>query len=83
MSRTANADSQADESDIYDEVTEDQYQSIVGSRLANDDFIEDDDGSGYVDNGMDDWGGGVESSEDEDDFEGEDEELRKGEYNIM
>jgi DNA polymerase alpha subunit A len=42
----------------------------------------DDDGSGYVDNGMDDWdgAGGEEESEDEDDFEGEDEELRRGEY---
>lgn len=46
--------------------------------MENDDFIEDDDGSGYVDHGEDEWGG-HESSEDEDDFEGEDEELRKGE----
>lgn len=47
-----------------------------------DDFIEDDDGSGYVDNGENDWGGGNddgEESEDEDAFEGEDEEFRKGE----
>lgn len=61
-------------------MTDDQYRSIVGSRLDQDDFIIDDDGSGYVDNGMDDWdqGGSEEESEDEDDFEGEDEELRKG-----
>lgn len=59
-------------------MTDEQYTSIVGSRLEEDDFIVDDDGSGYVDNGMDDWGGGEEESEDEDDFEGEDEELRKG-----
>ena len=64
---------------MYDEVTDDQYRSIVGSRLDRDDFVIDDDGSGYVDNGMDDWDGEEEEeSEDEDDFEGEDEELRRG-----
>lgn len=60
-------------------MTDEQYHSIVGSRLENDDFIVDDDGSGYVDNGADDWGRAESESEDEDDFEGEDEELRKGE----
>lgn len=66
---------------MYDEVSDDQYRSIVDSRLAQDDFIEDDDGSGYVDNGMDDWGDEEEEeSEDEDDFDGEDDELRKGEF---
>lgn len=73
------ADEQPEDSDIYDEVSDDQYRSIVDSRLAQDDFVEDDDGSGYVDNGMDDWENEEEEeSEDEDDFEGEDEELRKG-----
>ncbi|WVQ83810.1 hypothetical protein IAT38_005954 [Cryptococcus sp. DSM 104549] len=68
-----------EESEIYDSVTEDQYRSVVGSRLDQDDFIEDDDGQGdYVDNGEEDWGGrDDEEGEDEDDFEGEDEELRK------
>lgn len=58
----------------------------MNSRQARDDFIEDDDGSGYVDNGVDEWetngrgdDDGSEESEDEDDFEGEDEELRRGE----
>ncbi|GMK53505.1 hypothetical protein CspeluHIS016_0100910 [Cutaneotrichosporon spelunceum] len=68
----------AGDSELYDEVTDEQYRSIVGSRLEQDDFIIDDDGSGYVDNGMDDWGGGdnEEDSDDEDAFEGEDEEYR-------
>ncbi|KAK2465466.1 hypothetical protein APHAL10511_002358 [Amanita phalloides] len=43
------------EVDIYDEVTEDQYKSIVKGRLQKDDFIEDDGVDGYMDNGMDDW----------------------------
>lgn len=44
-----------DEVEIYDEVTEDQYKSIVRGRLQKDDFIEDDGVDGYMDNGMDDW----------------------------
>ena len=35
---------------------EDQLKSIVKGRLQQDDFIEDDDGGGYADNGMEDWG---------------------------
>ena len=40
---------------IYDEVSEETYQSIVRGRMMEDDFIEDDDGSGYVDHGQDEW----------------------------
>lgn len=46
---------QTDDANIYDEVDEDDYKAIVGKRLERDDFIEDDDGSGYIDNGMDVW----------------------------
>ena len=46
---------QDEEVEIYDEVTEDQYKSIVRGRLQKDDFIEDDGVDGYMDNGMDDW----------------------------
>lgn len=42
-------------SKIYDKVTEEEYRMVVKQRLEEDDFIEDDDGSGYVDNGMDDF----------------------------
>lgn len=70
---------QPKDSDLYDEVPDEQYRAIVGSRLDQDDFIEDDGVGGYVDNGQDDWDEEDEESEDEDDFEGEDEELRKGE----
>lgn len=67
-------------------MTDEQYKSIVGSRQEEFDFIEDDDGSGYIDQGGDDWDNGEaeeEESEDEDDFEGEDEELRQGEYSTV
>ncbi|KAF8316797.1 DNA polymerase alpha catalytic subunit [Clavulina sp. PMI_390] len=57
--------------DLYDEVDEDTYKSIVRGRLQEDDFIEDDDGGGYADNGMDDYGDGPNGhdamDEDEDD----------------
>ncbi|KAF9525116.1 hypothetical protein CPB83DRAFT_860041 [Crepidotus variabilis] len=59
-----------EDTEIYDVVTEDQYQSIVKGRLQRDDFVEDDGADGYVDNGMDDWTGGepeYEESEDETD----------------
>ncbi|KAJ7876279.1 DNA polymerase family B-domain-containing protein [Mycena leptocephala] len=52
---------------IYDEVTEDQYRSIVRGRLQRDDFVEDDGVGGYVDNGMEeDWGGADEDEPDSD-----------------
>ncbi|KAJ7717680.1 DNA polymerase family B-domain-containing protein [Mycena metata] len=53
---------------IYDEVSEDQYRSVVRGRLQKDDFVEDDGVGGYVDNGMEeDWdGANEEPSSDED-----------------
>lgn len=44
-----------EDTDIYDEVTEEQYKSIVRGRLAKDDFVVDDGIYGYTDNGMDDF----------------------------
>lgn len=60
--------------EIYDEVTEDQYKSIVKGRLQRDDFVVDDGAEGYVDNGMDDWVGG---DEEVDPQESDEEEKRK------
>ncbi|KIM44768.1 hypothetical protein M413DRAFT_442728 [Hebeloma cylindrosporum] len=62
------------EVEIYDEVTEDQYKSIVKGRLQRDDFVVDDGAEGYVDNGMDDWVGGDEEMDRQDSDE---EEKRK------
>ncbi|PPQ65503.1 hypothetical protein CVT24_010799 [Panaeolus cyanescens] len=61
-----------EDTDIYDEVTQDQYNSIVRGRLQRDDFVVDDGTGEYLDNGMDDWMGG----ETEDDYE-EEEDLPK------
>ncbi|KAF9469285.1 DNA polymerase alpha catalytic subunit [Collybia nuda] len=54
-----------EEVELYDEVTEDQYKSIVKGRLQKDDFVVDDGVGGYMDNGMDDWNGGREEDEDD------------------
>ena len=43
--------------DLYDEVDEEQYKKVVRDRLDQDDFVVDDGGEGYVDNGLEDWSG--------------------------
>lgn len=56
---------------IFDEVNEDDYRSIVKGRLAEDDFIEEDNGvSGYADNGEDHWDRSDESEDEEERGEG-------------
>lgn len=44
-----------DDTAIYDEVDEDTYRQHKRNQLMNDDFIVDDHGEGYVDNGVDEW----------------------------
>lgn len=45
----------ANEEDIYDEVDNDGYRKHLQERLMEDDFVVDDNGEGYVDNGVDYW----------------------------
>ncbi|KAG0633231.1 hypothetical protein HOY80DRAFT_1141570 [Tuber brumale] len=60
-----------EEDDFYDVVDEEEYKKVVRQRLDQDDFVVDDQGEGYADNGMDDWDddhrreGSWEESEDE------------------
>lgn len=44
-----------EENAIYDEVDEDTFRQHKRDQLMNDDFIVDDNGEGYVDNGVDEW----------------------------
>ncbi|KAI1769076.1 hypothetical protein GGR53DRAFT_277778 [Hypoxylon sp. FL1150] len=45
----------AQEQDLYEEVDENQYKKIVRDRLNQDDFVVDDNGEGYADDGREDW----------------------------
>lgn len=40
---------------LYDEVDEAGYKEIVRERLNQDDFVVDDNGEGYADDGREDW----------------------------
>ncbi|TLD34096.1 hypothetical protein PspLS_00497 [Pyricularia sp. CBS 133598] len=43
------------EGSLYEEVDEDSYKKIVRERLNQDDFVVDDNGEGYADDGREDW----------------------------
>ncbi|KAH8674017.1 DNA polymerase alpha catalytic subunit [Xylariales sp. PMI_506] len=43
------------EQDLYEEVDENQYKKIVRERLNQDDFVVDDNGEGYADDGREEW----------------------------
>ena len=46
---------------LYDEVDEESYKKVVRRRLDEDDFVVDDNGEGYADDGREEWddrGGG-------------------------
>ena len=40
---------------LYEEVDENQYKKIVRERLNEDDFVVDDNGEGYADDGREEW----------------------------
>ncbi|KAF8330465.1 ribonuclease H-like domain-containing protein, partial [Amanita rubescens] len=63
---------------IYDEVSEDQYKSIVRGRLQKDDFIVDDGISGYMDNGMEDWMEEDQQDESEEEYDKKRKKTKKG-----
>jgi hypothetical protein len=44
-----------DEEQLYETVDEDSYKKIVRKRLDQDDFVVDDNGEGYADEGREDW----------------------------
>lgn len=41
--------------DVFEEVDENQYKKIVRDRLNEDDFVVDDNGEGYADDGREEW----------------------------
>lgn len=56
---------------IFEEVTEAEYNAIAIKNMREDNFIVDDNGEGYVDNGLEDWDNVSqdESTSDEEDFD--------------
>jgi DNA polymerase alpha subunit A len=44
-----------EEQQLYDEVDEEGYKNVVRNRLDQDDFIVDDNGEGYADDGREEW----------------------------
>ena len=44
-----------EEDELYEEVDEEGYKKVVRSRLDQDDFVVDDNGEGYADDGREDW----------------------------
>lgn len=44
-----------DQGDIYDEVDDDGYKKVIRNRLDQDDFVVDDNGAGYADDGREVW----------------------------
>lgn len=44
-----------DAESLYDEVDEEGYKKVVRSRLDRDDFVVEDNGRGYADDGREDW----------------------------
>lgn len=44
-----------DQGAIYDEVDEEGYKKVVRGRLNKDDFVVDDKGEGYADDGREEW----------------------------
>ncbi|KAJ4349852.1 DNA-directed DNA polymerase alpha catalytic subunit pol1 [Didymosphaeria variabile] len=57
----------AEEEQLYDEVDEEGYKKVVRDRLDQDDFIVDDNGEGYVDDGREDWEVDAATESEEDD----------------
>lgn len=46
-----------EEEKIYEEVDEEGYKKVVRGRLDRDDFVVDDTGEGYADDGREEWAG--------------------------
>jgi DNA polymerase alpha subunit A len=45
----------AEAQSIYETVDDEGYKKVVRSRLDQDDFVVDDNGEGYIDDGREDW----------------------------
>lgn len=63
-----------DQGDIYDEVDDEGYKKVIRNRLDQDDFVVDDNGAGYADDGREVWNEQVADY----DSESDDDNLPRG-----
>lgn len=63
--------------DIYDEVDDENYRRYKTNQLLKDDFVVEDNGEGYVDNGVDEWDHRYSDEEQEEEGEVEQKRERK------
>lgn len=71
-----------DQGSIYDEVDEEGYKKVVRKRLDEDDFVVDDNGEGYADDGREVWNEDrveYSDSEEDDDLPPEERQQRGNE----
>jgi DNA polymerase alpha subunit A len=70
------------EADVYEEVDEDGYKKVVRERLNQDDFVIDDNGEGYADDGREEWDRRPEyDSESEEDLPAKGKNTKAGMFN--
>lgn len=68
--------------DLYEEVDEDGYKKVVRDRLNQDDFVVDDNGEGYADDGREEWDRQQDyESDSEPDLPGKGKNTKAGAYN--
>ncbi|KAI9828040.1 MAG: DNA-directed DNA polymerase alpha catalytic subunit pol1 [Thelocarpon impressellum] len=75
-----------EEAQVYEEVDEECYKKVVRDRLNRDDFVIDDNGEGYADDGREDWANerrGGYDSESEDELPMKGKRKREGERERM
>lgn len=68
---------------IYETVDDDQYKKVVRKRLDEDDFVVDDNGEGYADDGREDWQDQKVVYEDDESDEDLPKQSKAGEYSLM
>lgn len=70
-----------EQGDIYDEVDDEGYKKVIRNRLDEDDFVIDDNGQGYADDGREVWneqyGYGTESGSESDELPAQSKAAKK------
>lgn len=68
--------------DLYETVDEEGYKKVVRNRLDQDDFVVDDNGEGYADDGREDWQNEQQDYDDSDSEDGLPKHSKVGECGL-